>query len=141
MTDVIASTVSRPRMYAVLVGLFAAIAVTLAVIGIYGMLAYSVAQRTREIGVRMALGARAGSVIALVLGQAAVLTITGIAAGLLGAVVLTRYLRGMLFGLTPLDPATFATVSVAFLLVAMLASYLPARRAARVDPMIALRWE
>ncbi|MGH9314580.1 MAG: FtsX-like permease family protein [Vicinamibacterales bacterium] len=128
-------------MYAILIGIFAALAVALAAIGIYGVLAYSVTQRTREIGIRMALGARRSEVMGLVLGQSLVLTAAGIALGLAAAAVVTRYLDRMLFGLTPLDPATFVAVSLMFGLVATLASYLPARRATKVDPVIALRCE
>jgi putative ABC transport system permease protein len=141
MDQLVANRISRPRMYAVLLGIFAAVAVALAAIGIYGVLAYSVAQRTREIGIRMALGARRAAVMRLVLGQSLVWTFAGISLGLAGAAVLTRYLDRMLFGLTRLDPATFAAVSVLFGLVAALASYVPARRATRVDPSIALRSE
>jgi putative ABC transport system permease protein len=141
MDQLVANRISRPRMYAVLLGIFAAVAVALAAIGIYGVLAYSVAQRTREIGVRMALGARRAAVMRLVLGQSLVWTFAGISLGLAGAAVLTRYLDRMLFGLTRLDPATFAAVPVLFGVVAALASYVPARRATRVDPSIALRSE
>jgi putative ABC transport system permease protein len=128
-------------LFSVLLGIFAAIAVVLAAVGIYGVLAYSVAQRTREIGIRMALGARRSAVIRLVLGQSLVWTLAGISLGLAGAAVLTRYLDRMLFGLTRLDPATFVAVSVLFGLVAALASFVPARRAAKVDPIVALRSE
>ena len=104
-------------------------------------MAYSVAQRSREIGIRMALGAQRADVIGLVLRQSTALTAIGIAIGLLGAGALTRYLEGLLFGLTPLDPATLGGVVLAFALVAAAASYIPARRATRVDPLVALRCE
>jgi putative ABC transport system permease protein len=116
-------------------------AAALAAIGIYGVMAYSVAQRTREIGIRMALGARPSEVMALVLGQSTLITAIGIVAGLAGAAAATRYLQGMLFGLTPLDPTTFVAVSIIFAAVALLAAYLPARAAMKLDPMVALRSE
>jgi putative ABC transport system permease protein len=141
MSQIVSNSITRPRLYAVFVSIFAGVAVALAAIGIYGTMAYSVAQRTREIGIRMALGAQRAEVMRLVLGQTLVLTVVGILGGISGAAAVTRYLEGMLFGLTPLDPATFITVSVLFTLVATIASYLPARRATRVDPLIALREE
>jgi ABC-type antimicrobial peptide transport system permease subunit len=104
-------------------------------------MAYAVTQRTREIGVRMALGARPANVLRLVLRQSLTLTAIGVGVGLAGAAAVSRYLEGMLVGLTPLDPATFVAVGLAFISIAALASYVPARRAANVDPMIALRCE
>jgi len=141
LESLVASSVARPRFYAVMLGVFAGVAGLLAAIGIYGVLAYAVAQRTREIGIRMALGAQRVQVLALVLRSGALLTVAGIAIGLAGAAAGTRLLQGMLFGITPLDPQTFAAVSVLFGLVATVASYLPARRATGVDPMVALRTE
>jgi predicted permease len=141
MNQIIANRMTRPRMYAVLLGTFATIAVLLAAVGIYGVMAYSVAQRTREIGIRVALGARPGSVLGLVMGQSALLSIAGVTIGLGGAMWATRYLQGLLFGLTPLDPATFAAVALLFLAVATAASFVPARRATTVDPSVALRAE
>jgi putative ABC transport system permease protein len=137
----VATALARPRFYAILMGLFASAAAALAAIGIYGVLAYAVARRTREIGIRMALGAPRRRVLWLVLGQGAGLTLTGIVFGIAGAVVLTRYLRTMLFGLTPLDPPTFLAVSILFAGIAALACYVPARRAMAVDPLTALRDE
>jgi predicted permease len=141
MEQVVSNRISRERMYAVLLGIFAGVASALAAIGIYGVMAYSVAQRTREIGIRMALGARPSEVMVLVLGQGTLVTVVGITTGLAGGATVTRYLQGMLFGLTPLDPTTFVAVSIGFAAIAMLAAYVPARRATKVDPMIALRSE
>jgi len=128
-------------MYAVLMGLFAVVGVALAVIGIYGVMAYSVAQRTGEIGLRMALGARRGSVMALVLRQSLTLTVAGIVIGLAGAAALGRHVQGMLFGVTPADGPTFAIVTTLFVIVAVAATVVPARRAMNVDPLTALRSE
>jgi len=139
MEQLVSNSISRPRLYAVLLGMFAGVAVTLAAVGIYGVLAYAVTQRTREIGIRMALGAERWNVMGLVMGQSAALIALGIALGLAGAAAFTRYLDTMLFGLTPRDPATFVTVSLTLAAIATLASYVPARRATRVDPLVALR--
>ena len=141
MDQIISNRMTRPRMYAVLLGVFAAIAVALAAAGIYAVMAYSVAQRTREIGIRMALGARSREVLGLVMGQSALLSVAGVIIGLAGAMWTTRYLQGLLFGLTPLDPITFLVVALLFLAVATAAAYVPARRATTVDPSIALRAE
>jgi len=122
-----------------LMGAFAAIALALAVVGIYGVLSYVVNQRTREIGVRMALGANRAAIVGLVLNQTAVLIAVGLGVGLGGATALTRSLQTLLFGVTMFDPLTFAGVAVLFGLVGIVASYLPARRATRVDPLVALR--
>ena len=118
---------------------FAGVAGCLAAIGIYGVLAYAVVQRTQEIGIRMALGAQRAQVLALVLRKGLILTAIGIALGLAGAAAGARLLDGMLFGITPLDVQTFVAVSIMFSLVAMLASYVPARRATKVNPIVALR--
>lgn len=141
MDRLVMTSVARWRFYAVVVGAFAAVAGVLAAIGIYGVLAYAVMQRTQEIGIRMALGAQRAQVLTLVLHKGLILTTIGIALGLVGAVAGTRFLQGMLFGITPLDPKTFVVVSLMFVLVATFASYLPARRATKVDPMVALRCE
>ena len=111
----------------------------LGAIGIYGVLAYAVGQRTQEIGIRMALGAERGAVLRMVLRRGIVLAAIGIVLGLAGAAGLTRYLSGMLYDLTPLDPPTYAAVAILFATVALIASYLPARRATQVDPVVALR--
>jgi putative ABC transport system permease protein len=141
MDRLVASSVARPRFYAVLLGVFAGVAGLLAAIGIYGVLAYAVIQRTREIGIRLALGAQRASVLGLMLRKGLVLTAIGITLGLGGAAGATRLLQGMLFGIAPFDPTTFAAVALMFGLVATLASYGPARRSTKVDPIIALRSE
>jgi predicted permease len=136
-----ASSFARERFYAVILGVFAGVAALLATIGIYGVLAYAVIQRTQEIGVRIALGAQHAQVVLLVLRNGLILTVAGVALGLVGAAAGTRVLRGMLFGITTLDVRTFIAVSLMFAVVAMFASYLPARRATKVDPAVALRHE
>jgi putative ABC transport system permease protein len=120
---------------------FAAIAVLLSAVGIYGVLAYAVGQRTREFGVRTALGASSRDVLAMVLRHGLLLTTIGIGLGLAGAIALRQYVEGMLYGVTPLDPLTYVTVVALFVAVTSLASYVPARRATRIDPITALRYE
>jgi ABC-type antimicrobial peptide transport system permease subunit len=139
--DEIAASLTQERVIAWLSGFFGVLAVGLAALGLYGVTAYAVARRQNEIGIRMAVGAGYLDVIRLVLGQSLLVTLVGIGLGLAGAVAVTRYLEGMLFGLTPLDPGTFIGVSLLFVLVAALAAFIPARRATRVDPVIALRAE
>jgi predicted permease len=141
MEQIVSNAVSGPRLYAVLLGAFAAVAVTLAGIGIYGILAFIVTHRTREIGIRLALGAPPAAVVSLVVRQSAVQGLLGVLLGVGGAALLSRYLEGLLFGVTPLDPPTFVVAGVGFTLVALLAAYRPARRATRVDPLVALRTE
>jgi putative ABC transport system permease protein len=141
MTRLVASSLARERFSMVMLGTFAGVAAVLALIGIYGIVAYLVVQRTVEIGIRMALGAQRARVLALVLREGLILTAIGITIGLIGATAVTRVLQGMLFGITPLDPTTFVAVGLILLFVTMLASYVPARRATRVNPLVALRSE
>lgn len=141
MEQLVASSLTRQRFYASVMGVFATTAALLSAVGIYGVLAYTVGQRTREFGVRTALGARSRDVLAVVLGQGLRSTCIGIGIGLATAVALTRYLEGMLYGVTPLDPLTFVAVVALVAAVISIASYGPARRATRVDPMTALRHE
>jgi putative ABC transport system permease protein len=141
MTQLVAGSVARQRFSAVVLGSFAAVASALAALGVYGVLAYLVAQRTSEIGIRMALGARSGQVLMSVLRNGLLLATAGISLGIVAATAFTSVLEGMLFGVTALDGRTFAAVALLFGFVTILASYIPARRAARVNPMIALRNE
>jgi predicted permease len=141
MEAVVSSALSRPRFNVLLLWSFAIVALALASVGIYGILAYLVTQRTREIGIRMALGARAADVVRLVLREGMTPVAFGGIAGMLAAVLATRALRSMLFGVTPLDPVSFAAAPAVLAIVAALACYLPARRATRVDPLVALRDE
>jgi predicted permease len=128
-----------PRMGAALFGIFGLLGMLLASIGIYGVMAYTVAQRTNEIGIRMALGARPGDVLRLVVGQGMRLTVIGIAIGVVGALAITRLMGTLLFNVSPNDPLTFIAVSTILAAVAFLAGWLPAWRAARIDPLLALR--
>ena len=141
MTDALSESVAQPRFYAILLGSFAAIALVIAALGIYGVISYAVSQRTRELGIRIALGAQRERVVRLVISQGLMLTLLGIALGVVGAAALTRLISSLLFGVAPADPLTFIGVAALFVLVACLASYLPARRAAGVDPIIAMRAE
>ncbi|MBL8190451.1 MAG: FtsX-like permease family protein [Acidobacteria bacterium] len=133
--------IAQPRFSALLFGLFALLALALGVIGLYGVLAYSVTERRHEIGVRMALGATTPSVLRLVLQQGMTLALLGITFGTAAALVLTRWLESLLFGVGTTDPVTFLAIASLLLLVALLACWIPARKAARVDPLIALRHE
>jgi len=141
MNDVADASVSAPRFRTVLLGTFGLTALLLGAIGLYGVMAYSVNQRVRELGVRMALGATQSQVVMLVLREGLQLTLAGLLIGLVGAFALTHLLSTMLYGVRPTDPATFVFVSIVLTSAASLATYIPARRAARVDPMVALRYE
>jgi len=131
----------QERLISVLSGLFAALALTVACIGLYGLLAFQVARRTQEIGIRLALGAEREDVVRLVLGRGAVLAIVGTLTGCAAALGITRYSQNFLFGVRPADPLTLVAVAALLVGVALIASYIPARRAAKVDPMVALRYE
>jgi putative ABC transport system permease protein len=141
MDQLLRDSVGSRRVTLILLGIFSALALVLAGIGIYGVISYSVAQRTQEIGIRMALGARREDVMRMILLQGARIAATGLAAGMTAAFVLTRYLEKLLFSVSPGDPATFAIVALVLALVALLACYIPARRTLRVDPLTALRYE
>src|SRR6185503_8283243 len=141
MERIVSSLTTRPRFYAAVLSTFGVVAGFIAVIGLYGVLSYVVGQRTKEIGVRMALGAQRGAVLKLVLRQGAAIVAIGVVCGIAGAAALTRYLAANLYGITALDAATFAVVASAFGAVAMVAAYLPARRATAIDPLTALRHE
>jgi putative ABC transport system permease protein len=141
INEVIASTTAPRRFNTLLLSIFAAVALALTAVGVYSVISYSVTQRTQEVGVRMALGARPGDIIRLVLKQGLTLTLIGVASGVLGAVAAARVMSGLLYGVTATDPATFVAISLLLLIVATLACYLPARRAARVEPIAALRHE
>lgn len=139
MPQIVSNAVAQPRLYTVLIVCFAGTAMLLAAIGLYGVLAYAVGQRRREIGIRLALGARRSEVIGMVMGQAGKLALAGVAVGLVVAVLASRLLRSQLFEIAPTDVITYVAVGAALLLVAFIASWIPARRAARIDPMTALR--
>jgi ABC-type antimicrobial peptide transport system permease subunit len=141
LSDQVSSTLVQERMMAALAGGFGVLALILACVGLYGLLAYSVARRTKEMGIRMALGAQRSRVIAVVVKSAIRLVIIGIALGLPAAWVASRWVESMMFGLTPTDPATIAGAALVLTAAALLAAYLPARRASHVDPMTALRHE
>jgi putative ABC transport system permease protein len=141
MQENISSSVTEPRFRTVLLGIFAMSALLLSVIGLYGLMAYSVSQRVHEIGIRMTLGAQKRDVMWMIVGQGMLLTLLGVGIGSAAAVLLTKLLSRFLYGVSATDPVTFAAVSLVLLVVALVACYLPARRATKVDPMVALRYE
>ena len=141
MEEILADSIARQRFSMLLLAIFAAVALVLAGVGIYGVMSYSVAQRTREIGIRMALGAQTGAVLKLAVGYGMKLVLAGLVIGLIAAFALTRVMSTLLFGVTATDPATFTLISLLLIAVAVVASYIPARRATRVNPIIALRYE
>jgi putative ABC transport system permease protein len=141
MDRIVSNTYARPRLYALVLGIYAVVAISLAAIGIYGVMAFAVVRRTREIGIRMALGAQRRQVQALVVRDSAIVAGAGLAIGIGGAVWSSRLFEGLLYGITPLDRTTYAAVAAAFAAIAMLAAVIPARRASAVDPVLALRTE
>jgi putative ABC transport system permease protein len=141
LDNLLSQSVSPQRFSAVLIGILAGLALVLSAVGIYGVMSYTVGQRTQEIGVRMALGAQPGDILSLIVGRGVALAMTGITVGLLGALALTRFLSSLLFGVRAKDPIIFGSVALLLMLVALAACYIPARRAMKVDPMVALRYE
>jgi putative ABC transport system permease protein len=141
MDDVMGTSAAAPRFRTVLLGLFGLAALLLGGVGIYGVISYSVSQRTREFGIRVALGADLGQILRSVIAHGLKLTLAGVLIGVAGGLVLARFLRSLLFGISAADPLTFASVALLLTLVAVLACYIPARRAIKVDPVIALRYE
>jgi putative ABC transport system permease protein len=141
MDQVVADTVAEPRFQTLLLSGFGILGFVIAMFGIYGVISYAVSQRTHEIGIRMALGARPQEVLWMVIGEGMLLAGLGVLAGLGGSLALTKFLNSLLYETKPTDPATFLCVAIALTLMALLACYVPARRATRVDPLVALRYE
>jgi ABC-type antimicrobial peptide transport system permease subunit len=141
LDSIISNAAAQPRFRSVLLGSIAGLALVMAIVGLYGVIAYSVSQRTREIGIRMALGAHRDDILGMVLREGLVLAGFGILGGLLGAYAATRVLSGLLYGVAPTDAASFGFAAAGLVVVALVASYVPARRAMKVDPLVALRIE
>jgi putative ABC transport system permease protein len=141
MEKIVSDSIAQPRLNVMLMSLFGGLALLLAMVGIYGLLSYAVTQRTQELGIRIALGAQVVDVLQLVLRQGMLLALIGEAIGLLGAFALTRLIRGLLFGVTPTDASIFLVVVAVLTMIALLACYVPARRATKIDPLKALRYE
>jgi putative ABC transport system permease protein len=137
----VSRALARPRLYGVLLGGFASLALLLAAIGLYGLMAYAVRRRTHEIGIRMALGAQPQAMLRAMLGEGARLAAVGLALGVVAAIALTRFVAALLYGVGTTDAVTYGAVAALLGATALLAAYIPARRAARVDPMVALRYE
>jgi putative ABC transport system permease protein len=141
MEEMVANSLSQRRLSTVLLAIFAFVAIALSTIGLYGLMSYSVTQRTHEIGIRIAIGAARGDVMRMVIGQGMLLVGLGLVAGLTGAFALTRLMTTLLFGVSATDPRIFAIVSAVLVVAATAAAWIPARRAVRIDPIIALRYE
>jgi len=139
--QLLSNCIVQPRFYAWILAVFGLVALVLSSVGIYGVISYSVSLRTHEIGVRMALGAKRGDVLSLIMGKGLQLTLRGVAVGVAVALLLTRFLETLLYGVRPTDPFTFVAVPLLLAGTALLASYIPARRAMKVDPMVALKYE
>ena len=141
MEQLLADSYAPRRFQTWLFGLFAALALVIATVGIYGVISYAVSQRTHEIGIRMALGAQVGDVLRMVASQGMRLALIGVALGLAAALALTRIMKNLLFNVSATDPATFAVIALLMMAVALIASYVPARKATKGDPLVALRHE
>jgi putative ABC transport system permease protein len=141
MDEVVSRSVWQPRFYTILFSVFAVVALILGSVGIYGVMSYSITQRTHELGIRMALGAQTSDVLKLVIGRGLILTLIGVGIGLGGALALTRLMTSLLFGVSATDPLTYAGVAALLTAVSLAACYIPARRATKIDPMVALRYE